>query len=245
VTTTFKSASLASVARPEDHAANSARARLRRFTLIELLVVIAIIAILASMLLPALRTAKQKAELAQCQGNLQQLNLALSIYVDDWDGSYPLNTPHGGGGAWHACGWVNHWYGKAYAYTNNKEVFRCPSGYKEENLNYSINWRVSGWADGAKLTKVKLPSSTLVLADSSYTFQYTLDVPAQLPEIDVDWILHAPWDVTVNMWCPPFQRHFKGANFTFADGHIQRLTTASTYNASNHTSMWTLGNTYP
>jgi prepilin-type processing-associated H-X9-DG protein len=47
------------------------------------------------------------------------------------------------------------------------------------------------------------------------------------------------------MWCPPFQRHFRGANFTFADGHVARMTTASTYNASNNTSMWTLANTYP
>jgi len=66
----------------------------RQFTLIELLVVIAIIAILASLLLPALQQAKEAANAATCTANLTQLNLAYSVYLDDFDGILVYNmTP--------------------------------------------------------------------------------------------------------------------------------------------------------
>src|SRR4051794_30833259 len=61
----------------------------RGFTLIELLVVIAIIAIFAAILFPVFAQAREKARQATCQSNLKQIGTAFSMYLQDYDESFP------------------------------------------------------------------------------------------------------------------------------------------------------------
>jgi len=72
------------ILRSENHCAPVAA-----FTLVELLVVIAIIGLLASLLLPALARAKEKAKVTRVRGELYNIGLALEMYSTDYAGKVP------------------------------------------------------------------------------------------------------------------------------------------------------------
>jgi type II secretory pathway pseudopilin PulG len=80
-------------------------------------VVIAIIAILASMLLPALRRARETARKITCQNNLKQLGTCMIQYTDDNQDYIP---PVASAGAW------QHFIGFLYEYAQNRDLFMCP-----------------------------------------------------------------------------------------------------------------------
>lgn len=80
------------------------------FTLVELLVVVAVISILMSLLLPALRGARDKAQGLACAGNLKQVGLCFEMYSGDF-GAYCPATYSGCGadpenGQWTIFDWT-------------------------------------------------------------------------------------------------------------------------------------------
>jgi prepilin-type N-terminal cleavage/methylation domain-containing protein/prepilin-type processing-associated H-X9-DG protein len=65
----------------------------RGFTLIELLVVISIIVIIAAILFPVFAQAREKARSISCLSNMRQIGTALTMYVQDYDETYPQEHP--------------------------------------------------------------------------------------------------------------------------------------------------------
>jgi prepilin-type N-terminal cleavage/methylation domain-containing protein len=135
------------------------------FTLIELLVVIAIIALLLSVLVPALKRAKDAAKVAVCLSSVKQLTLAWVAYTGDNNGEL-IYADDGDGGnqhpAWSPPLYLNGTTKKSYktqldelyngllfAYINSTKFYRCPS--LPESFEVARSYNISQAMNGCSL----------------------------------------------------------------------------------------------
>ncbi len=211
----------------------------RAFTLIELLVVIAIIAILASLLLPALTSAKGQSKRIKCTSNQKQLGVAFNLYADENNEKYPVSP------SWSAIGGIkgtnSAYNSNIYDWTNRllnpyagaPGVYQCPSdrgdslngtaaqpgvgsAYFAYGTSYLVEW------NGNNFRVQKISGNSLVPGTTSFDSIRSGEIAKSSANkiIQGDWVWHLNRDLLnqTNQWHS--LRGRRVVNFLFGDGHV-------------------------
>lgn len=230
--------------------------RRRLFTLIELLVVITIIAILASILLPALKRAKEFSHLTNCTSNLRQIGLAYNGYANDWDGWGPVGDETDGSYDWMlllADGLGTDSNKISSSFMSNKyaplvmPVLQCASTYKKYNLWGTPTYAPNKFFTAQNVTpddfkgyfqpQKFMSTQTAGKLSNLLIFSESLGGPQIIPV----------WGTNQNNLFTI--AHTKRLNYLLGDGHVEpakvyektfllHFTTNSTYATKNRNEVW-------
>lgn len=142
----------------------------KSFTLVELLVTISIIGLMAGLSIPAIKAARETAEVGGCMSNIRQLTSALLTAGADNQGAIPcrdwvhLNNNLTNGALWSG------------GYINNAKVFLCPHGRKSgppwfggSLCHYSINVAPENPVNSGiiRLNRIQNPSKAIMLFEEA------------------------------------------------------------------------------
>lgn len=198
------------------------------FTLIELLVVIAIIAIIAAILFPVFAQARDKARQTSCLSNMNQIGLAVQMYLQDNDDRLFFRA----GWAYSRSGDIpssnaGRWWNMLMPYIKSDNVFLClsdslPTPSKDINGNLTIQRSYIAVCPAESLTLAEIddPVNTMVVTEK-WGQDYT--------GVRTDsWIEPFNGDFSTDQTDPTrmftaANRHTGFANCVFFDGHAKAL----------------------
>jgi prepilin-type N-terminal cleavage/methylation domain-containing protein len=214
----------------------------RAFTLIELLVVIAIITVLAAILFPVFAQAREQARQTVCSSNVRQIGLAVKMYVQDYDETFPIfyayNTKAPDGSPAMA-GDPKHKGVELLVlpYAKNRDIFKCPDdsggpaladpdygcpGRDTYHACYGSSYRFdhgsfSTVAGESSQNNATSPYTTTDLVTDA-SFAYPAETRLMRDEM-------MPWFGTMDRYgyIPGYfqQWHTRGGGTVFADGHAK------------------------
>jgi prepilin-type N-terminal cleavage/methylation domain-containing protein len=197
------------------------------FSLVELLVVIAIVAFLLSILTPSLGRARSSARRLKCTGNLKEISLAMDLYLDAHDNTYPCAQDPVSTKPMYWLWMGRGWRGFLAPYlggpidVNNPSVLLCPADrsdpekYESTSYSYSMAFYHSPeQIDSMNATEDTYKNPQPAVAQKS------LSVANPSGKILIgEWFSnHYPADADAGWWCWAGSRIY-----LFTDGQIRLL----------------------
>ena len=229
----------------------AAKKRFTGFTLIELLVVIAIIAILAAMLLPALSSAKARAQSIGCLNSIRQLDIAFVMYSGDNQDHIVNNHTQGaaacGPGSWVRAGGIGltSYTGNArkdqndlaiqngvlYPFNSSSKIYHCSTDQSAVNNRPDLT-RTRSYSMSTGMNWINYSGSGPDVDPTASSFVKLSSVNNPSPTLASVFVEEASSSIDNNaigimgagatvFWNPPSSRHNSGCNFAYADGHAE------------------------